>query len=258
LMMNRMDLSIKCLPYKKVELVTPYTDTDSKKIQVRAMFNSIARSYDFLNHFLSFGIDIAWRKRVIKMSLKEHPKIILDLATGTADLAIMLAKAHNTKVIGADLSEQMLAVGKEKVLKQKLVHFIDLRIEDAENLSFSDNTFDLVTVAFGVRNFENLEKGLAEIYRVLKPDGIVLILEFSKPKRFPVKQLYHFYSYSLLPFFGRFVSKSKRAYSYLPESISEFIYGENFTNVMTSVGFGECQIKKLSFGISTIYSGRKQ
>ncbi|MCF8357805.1 MAG: bifunctional demethylmenaquinone methyltransferase/2-methoxy-6-polyprenyl-1,4-benzoquinol methylase UbiE [Prolixibacteraceae bacterium] len=221
------------------------------------MFNSIARNYDFLNHFLSFGIDIYWRKRLIAVLKRHKPKQVVDIATGTADLAIMAAKSSSMKITGVDFSEKMIAAGRKKLVVRKLENQVKLEIGDAENLKHDDNMFDAGMVAFGIRNFENLEKGLTEIRRVLKNGAPLFILEFSQPTAFPVKQLYRFYSYYFLPFIGRFVSKHRRAYSYLPESITDFISGEKMIGILEGCGYSQCYYKTFTFGIATLYVAHK-
>jgi len=238
--------------------VTPYNHTEKgKKDQVREMFNNIAPRYDFLNHFLSMGIDILWRKKAIKILSRKNPKNILDIATGTGDFAIEALKLHPEKVTGIDISEGMLEIGRTKIKKKGLENKIELIRADSENLPFADNQFDGITAGFGVRNFENLEKGLADMYRVLKPEGQVVILEFSKPKKFPVKQLYAFYFRFILPLIGKIVSKDNCAYTYLPESVQAFPDGEDFLNILTKVGFKNCRCQLLSGGIASIYSAVK-
>lgn len=236
-------------------MITPYKDkTSGKKEQVAQMFNNIARRYDFLNHFLSLGIDKVWRKRAVSYlkDVKPNPTI-LDVASGTGDFAIATLKLYPQKVVGIDISEEMLAIGIEKIRKKKLDHIIELKKGDSENLEFEENSFDGLTVAFGVRNFENLSKGLAEMHRVLKQDGKAVILEFSKPRVFPVKQIYNFYFRFVLPFIGKIVSKDNAAYTYLPESVNRFPEREDFIHELKKVGFRECVFKPLSFGIATIY-----
>jgi len=228
-----------------------------KKEQVRQMFNNIAGKYDFLNHFLSVGIDNLWRRRLVKMLSKEKPQRILDIATGTGDLAVALAKCGPQEIIGADISENMLQVGIEKMKKKKLDKLIKLELGDSENLKYEDEYFDAITVAFGVRNYEDLDKGLSEMYRVTKKNGSVWILEFSKPSVFPVKQFYNFYFRFILPNIGRLVSKDKEAYTYLPESVNQFPDGADFLKHMEKVGYTENQQLKLTFGIASIYYGRK-
>ena len=212
------------------------TTQNGKKQQVRTMFNNIAHRYDFLNHFLSAGIDYSWRKKAIRLIGKQNPTSILDVATGTADLAIEAVTINPQKIIGIDIAEDMLEVGKKKILKKNLQHIISLEKGDSENLQFDTGLFDAAMVAFGVRNFENLEKGLAEMFRVLKPNGMILVLEFSKPDKFPVKQLYNFYFRNILPFMGRLISGDSAAYTYLPESVSTFPDGEDFIRVLKKVG----------------------
>ncbi|RDV13412.1 bifunctional demethylmenaquinone methyltransferase/2-methoxy-6-polyprenyl-1,4-benzoquinol methylase UbiE [Pontibacter diazotrophicus] len=238
--------------------VVPYKDqNDDKKSQVAKMFNNIAGKYDFLNHFLSAGIDIIWRKKAVSLLAPEKPKLVLDIATGTADFAIETLRLNPDKIIGVDISEGMLAVGREKLIKKGLAEKIELLYGDSENLPFEDNTFDAITVAFGVRNFENLEKGLADMYRVLKPGGTAVVLEFSNPRSFPMKQLYHFYSSNILPMVGKLVSKDNAAYTYLPESVQAFPDGQNFLNIYSKVGFRSTKWHSLTFGISSIYIGKK-
>jgi len=228
-----------------------------KKEQVAAMFNNIAHRYDFLNHFFSLGIDKIWRRKAINLLKKENPQTILDVATGTGDFAIAAMKLHPQRINGIDISEKMLEIGREKIKNKKLEKIIELSLGDSENIKFPDNTFDAVTVAFGVRNFENLELGLKEINRVLKKNGTLVVLEFSQPKKFPVKQLYKFYFSNILPFFGKLISKDSSAYTYLPESVIVFPYGEKFLELLQSTGFSNTYCKQLSFGISSIYTGKK-
>jgi len=238
--------------------VLPYKDKDTaKKQQVADMFDSISPKYDFLNHFLSLGIDIRWRKKAIKQLKEIQPKHILDIATGTGDFAIESLSLNPEQVVGVDISEGMLSVGREKLKKRKLDDRITLKSGDSENLPFDDNMFDAIIVAFGVRNFENLEKGLAEMFRVLRPGGKVVVLEFSKPKSFPFKQLYNFYFKNILPTVGKIISKDKAAYTYLPESVKSFPDGKLFTDILDGVGFNKTQCKPLTLGISSIYTGIK-
>jgi demethylmenaquinone methyltransferase / 2-methoxy-6-polyprenyl-1,4-benzoquinol methylase len=230
----------------------------SKKAQVEEMFDSISKRYDFLNHFLSLGIDKRWRNKAIKKISEVNPEIILDVATGTADLAITAVKKLPLKeAIGIDLSEGMLSEGRKKVNAKKLNSIITLMKGDSEALPFQDNTFDASTVGFGVRNFENLEKGLSEINRVLKPGGMIAVLEFSKPTLFPVKQLYNFYFKAILPFWGRFISGDSKAYTYLPESVRAFPDGQAFLDILNATGFKKCEQTKLSLGICSLYTGIK-
>lgn len=238
--------------------VVPYKDkSDAKKKQVAEMFDSISGKYDFLNHFLSLGIDIRWRKKAIKMLKDLNPKQILDIATGTGDFAIEALKLNPDKVIGVDISEGMLNVGRKKMKKRGYSEIIDMQSGDSENLHFEDNKFDAVIVAFGVRNFENLEKGLAEMNRVLRPGGRAVILEFSKPTIFPFKQLYNFYFRWILPKIGKIVSKDNAAYTYLPESVKEFPYGNEFIGILEKTGYKNTKCKPLTLGISSIYLGEK-
>jgi demethylmenaquinone methyltransferase/2-methoxy-6-polyprenyl-1,4-benzoquinol methylase len=240
-------------------VITPYKDnTSGKKEQVAQMFNNIARRYDFLNHFLSLGIDKIWRKKAVSYlkDIKSDPKI-LDVASGTGDFAIATLKLKPQKVIGIDISEEMLNIGIEKIRKKKLDHIIELKKGDSENLEFEEQSFDGLTVAFGVRNFENLSKGLSEMQRVLRKEGKAVILEFSKPRVFPVKQVYNFYFRFVLPFIGKIVSKDNAAYTYLPESVNRFPEREDFIRELEKVGFKDCIFKPLSLGIATIYVAKK-
>jgi demethylmenaquinone methyltransferase/2-methoxy-6-polyprenyl-1,4-benzoquinol methylase len=240
------------------EHITPYSGTESKKEQVAKMFNNISGTYDFLNHFLSLGIDIIWRKKAIRELSSIQPRIILDVATGTGDFAFESIRIlHPEKVIGVDISEGMLTVAKRKIKERNLNHIFSVHLGDSEGLDFEDNTFDAITVAFGVRNYQNLEKGLADMLRVLKPEGKIVILEFSKPQAFPIKQGYNFYFKYVTPFFGRLFSKDKQAYTYLPESVAAFPDGEDFIKMMTKVGYRNTKHRPLTFGISAIYTGIK-
>lgn len=234
---------------------------EKDKESIRRMFNSIARHYDFLNHFLSFGIDKFWRKKLVSILKKELQQKtsfkILDIATGTGDLAIQAASLNPEKIIGIDISEEMLKIGQQKIVKKNLSNLIEFIVAEAENLPFQNNTFDATIVAFGVRNFYDLNKGLTEIYRVLKNDGILIILEFSQPSGFPIKQVYKFYFKNILPLIGRMFSKDKTAYQYLPDSVYQFPQGNNFLTLLHSAGFRHTSQNLLFLGISTIYSGRK-
>lgn len=226
---------------------------------IAAMFDRISPKYDALNHLLSLNIDKVWRRKTAKAVAKSQPKTILDLATGTADLAIALAKCNpHAHIIGMDISEKMLEIGKEKVSKKGLANQIELRLGDAATLPFESNTFDAVTVAFGVRNFENLEHGLSEIQRVLKPNGRAVILEFSMPERFPIKQLYALYFKHLLPAIGKAVSKDGNAYSYLPLSVEQFPKPKVFLRMLAEKGLENGMAKPLSFGIATLYTSTKK
>ena len=246
---------------KKIEILTvlPYKhQSGTKKEQVSKMFDSISKRYDFLNHFLSLGIDILWRKRAMKLLKDDRPQLILDVATGTGDLAIEAYRSLKPKqIVGVDISQGMLDVGVEKMKKLGLSDKIEMRMGDSEQLLFDDNKFDAVIVAFGVRNFQDLEKGLTDMRRVLKDGGKLVVLEFSKPTSFPMKQLYWFYFKAILPLIGKFVSKDNAAYTYLPESVQEFPYGEGFLEVLNKIGLKETKCVPLTFGISSIYTGVK-
>jgi demethylmenaquinone methyltransferase/2-methoxy-6-polyprenyl-1,4-benzoquinol methylase len=240
------------------KIVKPYgDDRTSKKQEVATMFNNISAKYDFLNHFLSLGIDKLWRRRAIKELKSLKPKRMLDIATGTGDFALEALKINPHNIIGVDISEGMLKVGMEKMKSKEVDHIISLRLGDSENLPFENEVFDAITVGFGVRNFENLEKGLSEMLRVLKPGGKAVVLEFSKPKSFPIKQLFSFYSNYFIPFFGKLFSKDQRAYSYLPESVKVFPEGQAFRDILIQVGFENVASFTVSGGIATIYSGTK-
>ena len=221
------------------------------------MFDNISHRYDFLNHFLSLGIDKGWRKKAIKTLSALKPKVMLDVATGTGDFAIQAMSLKPTKIVGVDISEGMLEVGRKKIKQKGLSDVIELRPGDSENLGFEENKFDAVTVAFGVRNFENLEKGLSEIRRVLKSDGMLVVLEFSMPRGFPFRQVYNFYFKAILPKLGKLISKDNAAYTYLPESVQSFPDGEAFEIILKKVGFKETTCRPLTFGVSSIYTARK-
>ncbi|WP_020526679.1 bifunctional demethylmenaquinone methyltransferase/2-methoxy-6-polyprenyl-1,4-benzoquinol methylase UbiE [Flexithrix dorotheae] len=238
--------------------VVPYKgEAGSKKQQVAKMFDSISGKYDFLNHFLSLGIDILWRKKAIKLLQKEKPRKILDVATGTGDFAIEALALNPDQVIGVDISAGMLEIGRKKMKKLGYENKISLHLGDSEGLDFEENSFDAVIVAFGVRNFENLEKGLTDIKRVLRNNGTLVVLEFSKPTTFPLKQFYNFYFKNILPLVGKIISKDNSAYTYLPESVNEFPYGKKFVGIMENLGFKSVKCTPLTFGISSIYLGKK-
>ncbi|MEM6966446.1 MAG: bifunctional demethylmenaquinone methyltransferase/2-methoxy-6-polyprenyl-1,4-benzoquinol methylase UbiE [Bacteroidota bacterium] len=240
------------------EHIKPYNKDEDKKGQVSKMFDNIAPYYDFLNRFLSLGIDTIWRKKAINELVSVKPQHVLDVATGTGDVAIEIAKRlQPEKIIGLDISKEMLEIGKKKIAKKEMSDIIQMEVGDSENLRFENNTFDAITVAFGVRNFENLEKGISEINRVLKKDGKLIVLEFSKPTVFPFKQLFNFYFKYILPLIGRFTSNDKRAYSYLYESVQAFPEGDNFIKVLEKTGFKSNTCKRLSLGICSIYTGIK-
>ncbi|MBN1251735.1 MAG: bifunctional demethylmenaquinone methyltransferase/2-methoxy-6-polyprenyl-1,4-benzoquinol methylase UbiE [Bacteroidales bacterium] len=240
------------------EKTVPYKNSkDTKKEQVAKMFDNIAKKYDFLNHFLSVGIDKIWRKKAIAKLKDNKPNLILDIATGTGDLAISALQLNPEKVIGIDISEGMLEIGRKKLKNKMLEHRIQLLLGDSENINFSNNNFDAAIVAFGVRNFENLQKGLTEIYRVLKPNSKFVVLEFSKPSSFPIKQLYNFYFSKILPSLGKLFSKDNSAYKYLPESVNAFPEGKEFIEKLKKVGFHTVNQQKLTFGIASIYTAIK-
>ena len=241
---------------KESKVVMPYGKGDkSKKQEVAEMFNNISRRYDFLNHFLSLGIDKLWRIKAVKEFRSIQPKRLLDIATGTGDFALELLKLKPEQVVGMDISDGMLEVGRQKMRKRKVDDVISMLNGDSENLPFEDGYFDGVTVGFGVRNFENLEKGLSEMLRVTRKGGKIVILEFSKPKRFPVKQAFGFYSKYLIPFFGKLISKDKKAYAYLPESVAAFPEGDDFLTILTKLGYRNATARPVSGGIATIYTG---
>ncbi|MDA9267101.1 bifunctional demethylmenaquinone methyltransferase/2-methoxy-6-polyprenyl-1,4-benzoquinol methylase UbiE [Salibacteraceae bacterium] len=239
------------------EKVKPYAEEGSKKEQVAQMFDNISGRYDLLNHVLSLNIDKLWRKKAVKLLSPYKPTIILDVATGTGDFAVELMSLKPSEIKGIDISAGMLEVGKIKMRKRALDKVIELKLGDAENIEFPDNHFEAVTVAFGVRNFENLKAGLGEIKRVLKPGYAVAILEFSKPRTFPMKQLYNIYFKAILPNIGRLVSKDPRAYTYLPESVSAFPEGKTFLSILDEVGYKKIREYRLTFGIATIYLAEK-
>ena len=239
--------------------VTPYKDsTLGKKQQVTQMFDAISGNYDGLNRVISFGIDVKWRKKVVELVKSKNPETILDIATGTGDLAIMLSKTEAKKIIGLDLSSGMLAIGKQKINQKNLSDKIEMVLGDSENIPFPDNHFDAITVSFGIRNFETLEKGLLEILRVLKPNGIFVILETSNPEKTPFKQGYFFYTKYILPLIGKFFSKDNSAYGYLSESASIFPYGEKLNNILRKLSFIDVVAMPQTFGVATIYSASKK
>lgn len=238
--------------------VTPYKESDlGKKKQVEQMFDTISGNYDTMNRMITLGTDQGWRKKVLKIVSDTQPESILDIATGTGDLAILLSQTKATKIIGLDLSAGMLEVGRVKVNELKLDHRIEMVQGDSENLPFEDNSFDAITVGFGIRNFENLEKGLTEILRVLKPNGIFVILETSVPTKFPLKQGYNFYTKRIVPMMGKFFSKDQKAYAYLSESAKNFPFGKELNNILTKVGFSSVKHEPQTMGIATIYSATK-
>lgn len=241
------------------EKITPYKDSAlGKKEQVAQMFDTISGNYDNLNRVISFGIDIKWRKKVLQIVSQSNPKIILDIATGTGDLAILMAQTNAEKIIGLDISAGMLEVGEKKIAAKNLSNTIEMILADSENMPFEDNHFDAITVAFGVRNFETLEKGLAEILRVLKPNGVFVILETSVPEKTPYKQGYNFYSKNILPIIGKLFSKDNVAYGYLSESAAAFPYGEALNNILRKIGFIDVKHLPQTFGVATIYQASKK
>ncbi len=242
----------------ELKTVVPYKGEEAdKKSQVAKMFDNISGKYDFLNHFLSLGIDIYWRKRAIKLIKKQQPENILDVATGTGDLAIGALKAGPKEIVGVDISKGMLEVGQKKIVKKGLGDKIKLMYGDSENLPFEDNSFDSVMAAFGVRNFGNLSKGLSEMYRVTKPGGKVYILEFSTPTLFPFKQLYHLYFRYILPTVGKKISKDNSAYTYLPESVQAFPDGDRFKTLLESLGYKSSECTPLTLGVCSLYTAEK-
>ena len=240
------------------EHIKPYKDSEQgKKEQVAKMFDNISENYDGLNRVISFGIDVKWRKKVVAIVGENNPKQILDIATGTGDLAIMMADLNPDRVVGLDISAGMLDVGKQKIAKANLSDKIDMIVGDSENMPFDDNTFDAITVSFGVRNFANLNNGLQEINRVLKPNGKLVILETSVPTKFPYKQGYRFHTSVILPIIGKLFSKDKVAYSYLSESANSFPFGEKFNNILLKNGFTTATDKPVTFGVASIYTATK-
>lgn len=239
--------------------ITPYKNSElGKKEQVAKMFDTISGNYDNLNRVISFGIDVKWRKKVLQIVAESNPKTILDIATGTGDLAILMAQTNAEKIIGLDISAGMLEVGVKKIADKNLSNTIEMILGDSENMPFDDNSFDAITVAFGVRNFETLEKGLADILRVLKPNGVFVILETSVPDKTPYKQGYNFYSKNILPIIGKLFSKDNVAYGYLSESAAAFPYGEALNNILKKVGFIDVIAMPQTFGVATIYSASKK
>ena len=240
------------------KIVKPYKNSElGKKEQVAHMFNTISKNYDGLNRVISLGIDVKWRKKVVEVVGKDNPKQILDIATGTGDLALMMANLQPDRIVGLDISEGMLEVGKQKIAKANLAKKIEMVVGDSEDMPFQDNTFDAITVSFGVRNFANLDKGIREIARVLKPSGVLVILETSNPTKFPFKQGYKFYTNFILPIIGKLFSKDKVAYSYLSESANSFPFGEAFNNILQKNGFTNTDDKPVTFGVATIYTARQ-
>jgi demethylmenaquinone methyltransferase/2-methoxy-6-polyprenyl-1,4-benzoquinol methylase len=234
------------------KIVKPYKTDKGKKDQVKQMFNKIAKRYDLLNHTLSLGMDFVWRRKAIK-KITNNPKKILDIATGTADFAISAAKYTDANITGIDISDRMINIGEKKIIKKDLKNRIKLSIADSENLPFDKSSFDAITAGFGVRNFENLEKGLNEIYRVIKKDGFVVILEPSTPEIFPLKQIFRFYFNTILPKIGTLLSDDKSAYTYLPNSVKNFPNGKEFIKILDNIGFRKTSYFPLTFGIVSLY-----
>lgn len=240
------------------EKINPYKDSNlGKKEQVTQMFDNISENYDGLNRVISLGIDVKWRRKVVEIVGKNNPKQILDIATGTGDLALMMANLKPDRIVGLDISAGMLEVGKQKIAKVNLSDKIEMIVGDSEDMPFEDATFDAITVSFGVRNFANLNKGLTEIARVLKPNGVLVILETSNPVKFPFKQGYKLYTNLFLPVVGKLFSKDKVAYSYLSESANSFPFGEVFNNILQKNGFRHTKATPVTFGVATIYTARK-
>ena len=238
--------------------IKPYKDSElGKKEQVAKMFDNISEDYDGLNRVISFGIDVSWRKKVVKLVGENNPKQILDIATGTGDLALMMSQLKPDRIVGLDISEGMLQVGRQKVSKANLSNKIEMVVGDSENIPFPDNTFDAITVSFGVRNFENLDKGITEILRVLKPGGKFVVLETSNPTKFPFKQGYKLYTNFILPIIGKLFSKDKVAYSYLSETANSFPFGEAFNNILQKNGFKNAKNIPVTFGVASIYTALK-
>jgi demethylmenaquinone methyltransferase/2-methoxy-6-polyprenyl-1,4-benzoquinol methylase len=241
------------------KIITPYKDSAlGKKEQVAQMFDNISVNYDGLNRVISLGIDMKWRKKVVALVAEKNPETILDIATGTGDLVIMMANTSAKKIIGLDISAGMLEIGKKKIEAKKLSEKIEMVLGDSEKMPYPDNYFDAITVSFGIRNFETLEKGLAEIYRVLKPSGIFVILETSVPTQFPFKQGYTFYTKFILPTIGKIFSKDNNAYGYLSESAANFPFGETLNNILRKISFIECKAMPQTFGVATIYTATKK
>lgn len=248
-----------CYMAKDTTTIKPYKAQEGgKKEQVANMFDNISKTYDMLNRMMTMGIDTIWRKKAIRSLRSISPQLILDVATGTGDFALESIRILDPKkIIGVDISAGMLAVAREKIAKKGLQEQFEVQLGDSEKLQFDDNTFDAVTVAFGVRNFENLERGLSDIFRVLKPGGKAIILELSNPTTFPIKQLYHFHFHKLTPALGKLISKDASAYSYLPESVANFPDGDRFAVITKKVGFEETKVRPQTFGFCTIYECTK-
>lgn len=242
----------------KAEEVKPYDQDAAKTGQVREMFNSIAPAYDVMNRMMTMGIDTIWRRKAVDMLRDYKPRRILDVATGTGDLAFLIdQRLKPDTLLGIDLSEGMLSVAREKAAERGVADRVSFAIEDCLSLSLPDNSYDAITVAYGVRNFENLKQGFAEMYRVLSPGGVLCVIELSTPEHFPLRQLYKFYTYTIIPLVGRIISRDKQAYSYLPRSVAAVAQGEEMLDIFRSVGFKNCRLRRLTFGACTIYMGEK-
>ncbi|MBQ2979838.1 MAG: bifunctional demethylmenaquinone methyltransferase/2-methoxy-6-polyprenyl-1,4-benzoquinol methylase UbiE [Bacteroidaceae bacterium] len=242
----------------KAEEVKPYDQDAAKTGQVREMFNSIAPAYDVMNRMMTMGIDTIWRRKAVDMLRDYKPRRILDVATGTGDLAFLIdQRLKPDTLLGIDLSEGMLSVAREKAAERGVADRVSFAIEDCLSLSLPDNSYDAITVAYGVRNFENLKQGFAEMYRVLSPGGVLCVIELSTPEHFPFRQLYKFYTYTIIPLVGRIISRDKQAYSYLPRSVAAVAQGEEMLDIFRSVGFKNCRLRRLTFGACTIYMGEK-
>ncbi len=245
-------------PLHNPETILPYESGESKDIQVRRMFDAIAPVYDRMNRLMTFGLDRGWRRKALKMLRAYHPRTILDVATGTGDLPFMMQRLlDGPSVTGIDLSEGMLSVARRKCREQGLSEVIRFEQQDCLALTFADNCFDAVTVAFGVRNFQYLRQGFAEMYRVLKPGGVLMVIELSVPTRFPVHQLYELYTHGVIPLLGKLLSHDKQAYTYLPRSVDAVPQGEEMLSIFRSVGFGKTFCRRLTLGVCTIYIGQK-
>lgn len=242
----------------KAEEVKPYDNQAAKTGQVREMFNSIAPAYDVMNRMMTFGIDTIWRRKAVDMVGKYKPRRVLDVATGTGDLAFLIdRRLHPEQLLGIDLSEGMLAIARQKAEQKGVADRVSFAVEDCLSLSLPSNSYDAITVAYGVRNFENLKQGFAEMYRVLSPGGVLCVIELSTPEHFPMRQLYKFYTYTIIPLVGRIVSRDSKAYSYLPRSVAAVAQGEEMLDIFRSVGFKNCRLRRLTFGACTIYIGEK-
>lgn len=237
--------------------VTPYNQEDSKKKQVTEMFDGISTEYDVLNRKISLGIDVKWRRRVVDLLIPKKPESILDIATGTGDLALALTATRASRIVGLDISAGMLSVGKDKVKMENLENTIEMVIGDSEALTYDDNSFDAVTVAFGVRNFENLELGLSELFRVLKPGGTLVVLETAVPTRFPFKQGYKFHTQVIIPLMGKLFTRDQAAYKYLSDSAAVFPHGKQFNNILEKMGFIEVEDSPQTLGVASIYCATK-